>query len=153
MRAIKTLKYGSVAKQAAIINPKGTQYAKSAPNSSMTRPDIALAIAPPNGMPATTQVKVSVICSVGTAASATPYALMTSGATANPLKNSATESQNKEYTNNIGIDKSVSANKKIKKRAALEIFHLIAPAPIAATALPHAHIANKIPALSSWPLV
>jgi hypothetical protein len=56
----------------AIMNPKGTQYAISAPNWSITRPAIALAKAPPKGIPATTHVKVSVICSGGTAPSATP---------------------------------------------------------------------------------
>ena len=93
----------------------------------MIWPDSALEIAPPKGIQATTQVNVSVIWSEGTAPSATPYALITKGAIANPLKNKATASHPKECVNSFGTDSKVKANKKIRNREALESFHLIAP--------------------------
>jgi len=54
------------------MHPKGTQNARCAPWLSMTHPVSALAKAPPKGMPAITQARVSVICAGGTAVSATP---------------------------------------------------------------------------------
>ncbi len=64
----------------------------------MTQPAVALEIAPPKGMPAMTQLSASVICSDGTAVSATPYALTISGAIAKPLKNSAMANQEMLWT-------------------------------------------------------
>jgi hypothetical protein len=131
------------------MKPSGTQNAMSAPNRSMICPDKALEIAPPNGIPATTHVKVSVIWSAGTAPSATPYAFITKGATANPLKNNATANHTKECAKSIGIESKVNASKNSRNRDALGSFHLIAPFMIAAIPLPNAQMANRIPDLLS----
>ena len=100
------------------MHPKGTQNASWAPCLSITQPVIALANAPPKGMPAITQARVSVICAGGTAVSATPYAETISGAIAKPLKNSAIAKKVKFVTKIRGKERAVRAAKNIKKRVA-----------------------------------
>ncbi len=109
-------------------------------------------IAPPKGIPATTQLRASVICSGGTADSATEYALTTKGAIAKPLKKSATANHMMDCTKISGIERRARENKKSMNRPACSILHFTTPLMIAATALPNAQTANKMPDSDFWPL-